>query len=84
MQNNCSIVLVDILFYPPLNIVYIYSFKKLRDLKCNDFIFNWHSGDYLSVTSYLGFINWFTLLGCNSNINDYFLDTFSTFISIMQ
>ena len=70
--DNCPIIPVD-LYHPPLSIVY--NLKKCCNLKFDDFVFNWNSGDYLSIISYLGSINWSTFFNSNSNINEN-LDTF--------
>jgi len=72
MLDNCPIVTVDP-YNPPLSIVY--SFKKTCNLKFDNFVLNWNSGDYFSITSYLGSINWSTLFCSNTNINEN-LDTF--------
>lgn len=72
IPKNCPIIPVD-LYHTPLSIVY--SLKKCCYLKFDDFVFNWNSGDYFSIISYLGSINWSTLFNSNSNINEN-LDTF--------
>lgn len=70
--DNSSIIPVD-LYHLPLNIVY--GLKKSCNLKFDDFVFNWNSGDYFSIISFLGSINRSTLFNSNSNINEN-LDTF--------
>jgi len=70
--DNCPIIPVD-LYHPPLSIVY--SLKEYFNLKFDDFVFNWNSGDYFSIISYMGSINWSTLFNTNSNINEN-IDTF--------
>lgn len=67
IENNCPIVPVD-LFHPPFTVTYTY--KCVTELEYYDYVFNWNAGDYTSIVSYLGSIDWSNLFNCNFNIND--------------
>lgn len=75
-ENNCPIVPID-LYHPPLTVTYTY--KCVSDLDYYNYVFNWNAGDYISIVSNIGSINWSNLFNFNSNINDN-LDTFYSYI----